>query len=458
MENRLETYFAQNRAKHLEELQAYLRIPSVSALREHRKDIDAAAHWTAEALEKAGMEHVRVISTEGHPVVYGDWLHAPGRPTALVYGHYDVQPVDPVGAWTAPPFEPDIRNGCIYARGAADDKGQLFMHVKAAEACLKSYGRLPVNLKFCIEGEEEIGSEHLPGFVERNAELLRCDVVVISDSPLPARDQPAVCYGLRGFCGFQIEVRTAESDLHSGLYGGGVANAVHVLTDILGSLHDRNGRIAVEGFYRGVPDLTEEESRQLSAFEPAEPDLKRDAGAYVLHGEPGFRFIERTTARPALDVVGISGGYDGEGIKSIIPASARAKVSFRLVGDQRPDEMLGLIEAHIRRVAPRGVRLAIEPEVGGNPYLASLDHPLIQAAARAYERGFGIPAGFIRGGGSIPIVEAFHRLLKAPVALMGFGLPDDHLHAPDEHFDLGQFDRGLRTICAYWDELSRLLS
>lgn len=449
------TILSKHRETHLKQLSDYLSIPSISALSKHKPDMQRAAEWTAEQLKQAGLEHVEVVETDGHPVVYGDWLHAEDRPTVLIYGHYDVQPVDPLHLWETPPFEPSIRDGKIYARGATDDKGQVFMHIKAAEALLEADGRLPVNLKFCIEGEEEIGSPHFGGFLKALGDKVAADIVVISDNPMLEKNKPNICYGLRGLCALQIDVKAAKGDLHSGLYGGGVPNAIHALSAILASFHDQDGRIAVEGFYDNVLPLTEEERESYRKLNYDETKTKEELGLKALYGEKGYSYLERVWARPTLEINGVYGGFQEEGIKTVIPSEAAAKLSCRLVPDQDPDEMLRLIEAHIARVTPPGVEVRTTRFDQGNPFLTPYDHPAIKKAALAYERGYGVEPIFVRNGASIPIVETLSRLLDAPVVLMGFGLPDENFHAPNEHFNLDNFDQGLVTLCEYWLELGR---
>jgi len=445
-------YLQRNRDRHLEQLKELLRIPSVSSSSAHREDMAAAARWVAEALRRAGLEHVRVMETGGHPVVYGDWLHAPGKPTALVYGHYDVQPPEPMDRWETPPFEPAIRDGKIYARGATDDKAQFFLHIRAVEALLAADGGLPVNLKFCIEGEEEIASPHLPAFLERNRELLAADLVVLSDGPMLGRDTPSICVGLRGLCGFELTVRGPAADLHSGLYGGGVANPIAALAELLASMRHPDGRIAVDGFYEGVGDLKKEDRERFRQIPFDEEAVRRELGVPELHGEVGFSYLERTTARPTLEINGIGGGHQGEGTKTIIPSFAFAKITCRLVDRQDPDDILDKIEAHIRKHRPPGVTVTMKRTDRGRPFVISPDHPFVRAASRAYERGFGKTPLFVRSGGSVPIVETFSRVLDAPVVMMDFGLPGENLHAPNEHFHLDQFDRGTATICHFWQQ------
>ncbi|GAB7386869.1 dipeptidase [Bacillaceae bacterium] len=454
MNGRLIHYLQEHKEKHLEELKEFLRIPSISALSKHQQDLVRGAEWVAAALQRAGLKEVRVIPTKGHPIVYGEWLERPDRPTALIYGHYDVQPADPLHLWITPPFEPDIREGKIFARGASDDKGQVFMHIKAVEALLQTEGTLPVNVKFCLEGEEEIGSPHLQPFVRENKRLLAADVLVVSDTPMWKKGQPALCYGLRGLCALQIDVQGPISDLHSGLYGGAVQNPLHALAELLASLHDREGRVAVEGFYDRVLPPSEEERRAFKELAQDEDALRKELAVPELFGEKGFTALERTWIRPTLEINGIYGGFQGEGMKTVIPASAHAKITCRLVEEQDPDEILSLIEAHVHKHTPPGVTVKITRFDKARPYVTPFDHPALQAAARAFAAGYGVRPVFTRMGGSIPIVETFGNELGLPVVLMGFGLPDENFHAPNEHFHLENFDRGLVTLCAFLHELS----
>lgn len=448
-------YLNDKRSAHLEELFDLLSIPSISSLAEHKGDVEKAAQCIAGALSKIGMENVEVYPTEGHPVVYGEWLKAEGKPTVLIYGHYDVQPVDPLHLWDTPPFEPEIRDEKLFARGASDDKGQVFMHIKALEAIIQSTGSLPLNFKFLIEGEEEIGSPTLPAFVEKNKKLLAADVIVISDTGMLERGKPAICYGLRGLCGLQIDVKGAKSDLHSGLYGGAVQNPIHALVKIVNSFHDENGVITVEGFYDHVQSLTAEEKAAYQAINMDEEAYRQQLGVPELFGEKGYTTLERTWARPTLELNGIYGGFQGEGIKTVLPSEAHAKVTCRLVPDQSPDEIVELLQKHIKKQTPPGVEVTVSLFDKGAPYVTPFDHPAIQAAGRAYEKVYQVPTAFIRGGGSIPIVAEFDSILNLPVVLLGFGLPDENFHAPNEHFHLENFDKGLETICHYWYELEK---
>lgn len=448
-------YFAEHRERHLRELQEWLAIPSISALSEHKRDVDAAARWLADALTRAGMEKVTVYPTAGNPIVYAEHLHAPGKPTILVYGHYDVQPVDPLHLWTTPPFQPSISDGKLYARGATDDKGQLFLHVKAVEAILSMAGKLPINLKFCVEGEEEVAGASLAQFLEANKEMLAADAVVISDSSLLDRGKPSLCTGLRGLCSLEVTVSTARTDLHSGLYGGGVPNALHALVALLASLHDDEGRVTVDGFYEGVPELTEAERADLASYNPDERKLAAELGLESLYGEAGFSFTERVGARPTLELNGVYGGFQGEGTKTVIPKEAHAKMTCRLVGTQDPQRTIERIERHLRERLQPGAKLHVKPGEKAPAFSCDPSHPLLQLAADAYEDVYGVRAVFTKDGGSIPVVATFSRVLAAPVVMMGFGLPDENLHAPDEHLNLDNFDKGLLTIVTYLEKVGK---
>lgn len=452
-EDRLEA----ERDNHLHELKDFLSIPSVSALSEHTDDIKKGAEWTANALKQAGIENIQIMPTKRHPVVYGDWLKAEGKPTVLIYGHYDVQPVDPIELWETQPFEPDIRDNKIYARGATDDKGQVFMHIKALETILHTTGELPVNVKFCIEGEEEIGSPHLDEFVEKHQDLLSADVLVVSDNPMLEKGKPTVCYGLRGLCGLQIDVKGTKGDLHSGLYGGMVQNPIHALTELLASMRNKDGQITIDGFYDRVIPLKEDERIAYEELNYDEEQARKSLEAPELFGEKGYSALERTWVRPTLEVNGIYGGFQGEGIKTVIPSEAHAKITCRLVPDQDPKEIADVIRKHIDSHTPAGVTISTTLFDQGKPFLTPFDHPAIQAAGRALEKAYGVAPAFTRMGGSIPVVDTFSQLLGLPVVMLGFGLPEENFHAPNEHFHLENFDKGLATLCDYWYELERPL-
>lgn len=457
MLQRLNDYFETHRARHLNELNEFLRIPSISALSAHQDDMMRAATWLKEHFESLGLEHVSIDETDGHPVVYADWLHAEGAPTMLIYGHYDVQPVDPLELWESAPFEPTIRDNKLYARGASDDKGQVFMHIKAVEALMKSFGKLPVNVKFMIEGEEEVGSPNLEKYIEENKEKLASDIIVISDTGMVGPGKPAVLYGLRGLAGVQIDVKGAKGDLHSGLYGGAVQNALHALAHILGSFRDAEGTIQVEGFYDNVRELSKDERAAFAAIPFDEQRVKDELQVDTLFGEKGFTYYEQTWARPTLEVNGMHGGFSGEGIKTVLPNEASAKISCRLVPDQDPDEIVDKLKAHIAKHTLPGVTVEVTEFDKGKPFIAPFDHPAIQAASRSYEKVYETPTSFIRGGGSIPIVAAFDEILQVPVVLMGFGLDTENFHAPNEHFHLENFDRGLRVLADYYFEIEQSL-
>jgi acetylornithine deacetylase/succinyl-diaminopimelate desuccinylase-like protein len=445
-----------NRDRYVSELKAYLAMPSVSALPEHAEDVRKCGVWTADEMRRIGLENVRLIETPGNPVVYGDWLHAEGAPTILFYGHYDVQPVDPLELWESPPFEATVRDGEIYARGAADDKGQIFMHFKAIEAHVKQQRRLPVNLKLIIEGEEEVGSTHLDDFIRGHKEELRADVVVISDSAMFDRGVPSICYSLRGLVYFQIDLRGTSSDLHSGLFGGAVANPAMVLAQVLAQMKDRGGRVKIPGFYDDVRELGDEERAEWRKLPFDERRYRRDLGAPKLSGESGFSVLERVWARPTFEVNGMMSGFTGEGAKTVIPAVAMAKVSMRLVPDQEPEKIAALFEAYLKKVTPKTVELTLTRMHGGKPWIADYNNAFVRAAGRAIERGFGKPPVFCREGGSIPVVSTFKEELGVPAVLFGVGLPDENAHAPNEHLDLDNFHNGIVASAILYDEIGRL--
>jgi acetylornithine deacetylase/succinyl-diaminopimelate desuccinylase-like protein len=445
-----------NRDRFVDELKNYLAIPSISALPQHQADVRRCAEWTADEMRRIGMQNVRLIETPGNPVVYGDWLGAEGAPTILFYGHYDVQPVDPLEKWISPPFEGTVRDGEIYARGSADDKGQIFMHFKAIEAWLKEAGTLPVNIKVFIEGEEEVGSTHLDSFVHDNADLLKADLVVISDSPMFDRGVPSICYGLRGLAYFQIDLKGTNSDLHSGSFGGAVANPAFVLGQILSQMKDKGGRIKIPGFYDDVRPLKEEERAEWKRLPFNETRYRKELGAPKLFGESGYTTLERVWARPTFEVNGLLAGFTGEGAKTVIPATAMAKVSMRLVPDQDPAKIGDLFEAYLKKVAPKTVEVTLTRMHGGKPWMADFDNPFVQAAGRAIERGFGKAPVFNREGGSIPVVSTFQSELGVPSVLFGIGLPDENAHAPNEKLDLGNFHSGIIAAAFLYEEVGKL--
>jgi acetylornithine deacetylase/succinyl-diaminopimelate desuccinylase-like protein len=442
-----------NRDRFVDELKNYLAIPSISALPQHQADVRRCAEWTADEMRRIGMQNVRLIETPGNPVVYGDWLAAEGAPTILFYGHYDVQPVDPLNLWESPPFEATVRDGEIYARGAADDKGQVFMHFKAIEAHLKQNGRLPVNLRVILEGEEEVGSANLDNFVKGHKDELAADVVVISDSTMFDRGVPSITYGLRGLVYFQIDLRGTKSDLHSGSFGGAVANPAMVLSQILAQMKDKAGRIKIPGFYDDVKALRPEERAEFKKLPFNETRYRKELGAPKLFGESGYTTLERVWARPTFEVNGMLSGFTGEGAKTVIPAVAMAKVSMRLVPDQDPDKIAQLFEAYVAKVAPKTVETRVTRMHGGKPWMTEFDNRFVQAAGRAIEKGFGKTPVFNREGGSIPVVATFQEILGLPSVLFGVGLPDENAHAPNEKLDLGNFHGGIIASAYLYDEV-----
>jgi acetylornithine deacetylase/succinyl-diaminopimelate desuccinylase-like protein len=443
-----------NQERFLEELNQFLRIPSISTLPEHKDDVARAAQFTADSLKQAGLENVEIIPTGGHPLVYADWLHAPGAPTVLCYGHYDVQPPDPLELWKTPPFEPTLRDGNIYARGSADDKGQMYMHVKAVETLMAVHGgKLPVNLKFLVEGEEEIGGKSIAAFVPQAKEKLKADVALVSDTALYAEGVPTLCIGLRGLVYMEIEAKGPGRDLHSGLYGGAAPNAVYGLIELLGKAKDADGRILIPGFYDDVaePAAAEIDSWKSLPFDEA-AFLSHEVGASRLTGEPSRMILERVWSRPTLEVHGIAGGFTGAGAKTVIPAAATAKVSMRLVPDQEPEKMFDLFSAWVAANAPQGVELSVRKLSGAPATVVNPDHPAIAFAAEAFEEVMQAKTVFIRSGGSIPIVGEFAHHLGIPTVLMGFGLPDDGLHSPNEKYKLENFYLGIRTVAHFFEK------
>ncbi len=440
----------------LDELAGFLRIPSVSSDPARTADVERCAAWVASALEDAGFR-TAVEPTGGHPVVVAEWRGAPGAPTVLVYGHYDVQPADPADGWTGPPFEPRVVQGKIVARGATDDKGQLFCHLAAARAWLRVHGRLPLNAVFLVEGEEESGSDHLEPFIRGNRERLAASAVVVSDSSRFAPGVPAVTYGLRGLVYLEVTVRGPGRDLHSGSFGGVAPNPANALARILAGLHDDQGRVAVPGFYDRVRPLEPWEREAFGRLPFDEASLRRDLGVDALPGEAGYSALERLWARPTLDVNGLVAGHTGPGAKTVIPAVARAKVSCRLVPDQDPEEVARAVEARIRELVPPGCRVEVERLHGARPVLTPADGPAVRAALEALRRGFGAEPVLIREGGTIPVVEVFQRLLGAPVVLVGFGRPDDRAHGPDERFHLADLKAGMRTSAWLWSLMAEEL-
>jgi acetylornithine deacetylase/succinyl-diaminopimelate desuccinylase-like protein len=439
----------------LEELKTLLRIPSISTLPEHAGDVRHAADSLARELERIGLEHVQVIETTGHPLVYGDWLHAPGKPTCLTYGHYDVQPPDPLDEWLTPPFEPTERNGNLYARGAVDDKGQMYMHLKAIEALFQAHGgRLPINVRVLLEGEEEVGGEGIARFVREHPEQLKADFALVSDSEMFAPGLPTLCVGLRGMVYTELEAVGAKSDLHSGIFGGAAPNPFIALAQVIAALKDPQGHILIPGFYNKVAAPSGDELKAWKSLPLDEEEYRKSGvGSRELVGEPGFSVLERTWARPTMDVHGMPGGFIGAGAKTVIPAKATAKISFRLVPDQNPQEAFAQYKSYVESLTPKGVELRVRLIHSGDPIVVRTDNPYIKASTRAMQQVFGKETVFIRSGGSIPIVGDFERHLKIPTVMMGFGLPDDNLHAPNEKFHIANFHHGIESIILFFEEL-----
>ena len=447
----VEQYLDTHQQRFEEQLCEFLAIPSVSTDASCAHDVQRCASWLAEHLRSIGMPDVEVIPTQGHPIVYAEHCTAgPQAPTLLLYGHYDVQPVDPLHLWTNPPFEPTVRDGKVFARGATDDKGQVFLHVKAIEAMLAVNGSLPVNLKLLIEGEEEIGSPNLAPFVEQNRTKLACDAVVVSDTSMFAPGEPSIVYGLRGLAYLQIDVQGPNRDLHSGSYGGAVANPINALAYIISSLKDVSGTITIPGFFDDVLELTQNERTALHSLGYSDERLKADVDVAAVVGEPGFTTIERLGARPTLDVNGILGGFTGEGAKTVLPSRAMAKVSMRLVPHQKHHDIAEKVMNYITSIAPAGVTVTVQDLHGADPVLVDISSQAIVTAAKALEQTFGVPCRFTREGGSIPVVLLFDTVLAAPTVLMGFGLNNENAHSPDEHFSLTNFHTGMRAVATYY--------
>ena len=444
------TYYQQHQSDFLEGLKAFLRIPSISALSEHKPDIRRAAEFARDDLLRAGMSTAELIEGPGNPLVYAEWLGAPGKPTILFYGHYDVQPPDPLDEWKSPPFEPQIRGEDIFARGAADDKGQVLIQIKAVEGLVKTSGRLPVNVKFLLEGEEETGGGHIEHYVKTRPPRLKADAAVICDTEMFAPGLPTICIGLRGIVYAELEVEGANHDLHSGIYGGAAPNPIQAIAEIVCALKDRDGRIRIPGFYDRLapPSAKEREAWARLPFDEKEY-LEKEMGARELVGEPGVPLFERVWARPTVEVHGIRGGFTGEGAKTVIPARATAKISTRLVPNQTTGEAAEQLNAAVAAACPRGVRAELKVLHTGEPSLTDPDNPFIRSAAEALKEVFGKETVYIRSGGSIPIVGVFDRYLGVPSVMMGFGLPDDNLHAPNEKFHLPNFFRGIEAVGRY---------
>ena len=448
----LDRFLSDNDARIHDELFELLRIPSVSARSEHTDDVRRTAEWVRDSLARIGLE-ASIHETPGHPIVLGEWRKANGAPTVLIYGHYDVQPAEPLELWESPPFEPTIRDGRIYARGSVDDKGQLFLHVKALEAHLSVRGTLPVNVIVLAEGEEEVGSENLEKFVSAHAARLKADAVVISDSSMFGPGQPSILSSLRGLAYFEVNVVGPTVDLHSGSYGGAVVNPATTLARMIGTFHDENHHVMIPGFYDAVRDWGDDARSAIRRLPFDESEFQHETGAPALGGEAGYSTLERIWTRPTCEINGMLSGYTGEGAKTVLPSKAMAKVSCRLVPDQTPEEIGRLIDAHLKRVAPKGVTVTVKHLHGGRPWRAELDGPLFDAARRALSEAFGRDPVIVGEGGSIPVVGDFQRILGTPVLLMGFGLPGENAHAPNEWMSDENFVKGAKAVAAFWDEL-----
>jgi acetylornithine deacetylase/succinyl-diaminopimelate desuccinylase-like protein len=444
-----------NKDRFLNELLDLLRIPSVSADPKYKADVARCAEVVKTRMEQAGLEKVEVCPTKGHPIVYGEKIIDPAKPTVLVYGHYDVQPADPLELWDSPPFEPVVKDGVIYARGSADDKGQFYMHVKAVEAMVRT-GNLPCNVKMMIEGEEEVGSENLGTFVKENKKRLAADVVLISDTSMIANDVPSINTGLRGLSYLEVEVVGPNRDLHSGVYGGAVANPINVLCDLISSLHDKDRRIAIPGFYDAVRELSDAERKELAKAPFNEQEWMDELGVKAVQGEKGYTSSERCTIRPTLDVNGIWGGYIGEGAKTVLPSKAHAKISMRLVPDQKSEAITTLFSDHFKKIAPPYVTVLVKPHHGGEAAVTPTDSIAYRAASQAMEDTFGKKPIPTRGGGSIPIVALFEKELGLKTILFGFGLDSDNIHSPNEHYGVFNYMKGITTIPKFYKHFTEM--
>ncbi|HVK38709.1 MAG TPA: dipeptidase [Candidatus Kapabacteria bacterium] len=448
-------YIDDNAERFVDELKDFLRIPSISADPAFSADVRRAAEYVADEARRVGLENVEIYDTPGHPIVYADWLHAPGLPTVLIYGHYDVQPVDPLNLWSSPPFEPVVRGDEIYARGSVDDKGQVHMHFKSLEAIMRTTGGFPVNVKVIIEGEEEVGSPNLEPFIAAHKELLACDAVMVSDTTMYDYEMPSLTYGLRGLAYFELHVTGAKGDLHSGMFGGAVANPINILCDLIAKMKDERGHITIPGFYDEVIDVSAEERAELARLPYDVESIKSMLDIPGTVGEEGYTDLERLWARPTLDVCGIWGGYQGDGAKTVLPSKAGAKISMRLVPNQDFEKVNELFSAFIEANKPEGARVEVVWLHGGKPAMTPVDSAPMRAALTALERAFGTRPFLIRSGGSIPVVADFEEHLRAPVVLMGFGLPDQNAHAPDEKMNLKNYHRGIKSAALFLDEYAR---
>lgn len=449
----VQEYIESNKENFKEELFELLRIPSVSTDSSHKGDVRKAAEFLKNNLEALGLDRVELFETDGNPIVYGELVREDSKPTVLVYGHYDVQPPDPLEKWDTPPFEPTVRDGDIYARGASDDKGQAFTHVKALEAYVKSGTDFPVNIKFILEGEEEVGSPNLVPFIKSHSELLSCDMVLISDTAMFAEDTPSITYGLRGLAYMEVEVTGPNRDLHSGVYGGAVENPANVLAEIITKLKDEDGVVQIEGFYDDVKPLSDEDREAYKKLPFDEEAYKKNLGLKAVHGEKGYSTLERASARPTLDVNGLWSGYQGEGAKTVLPSVAGAKISMRLVPDQDPKKIAQLFKKQVEKLAPDTVTVKVTEHHGGHPAITDLSFYGLKAAAKAFREVYGKEPLFSREGGSIPIVADFQKVLGAQSILMGFGLNSDAIHSPNEKFALKDFYRGIQTSAKFFELL-----
>jgi acetylornithine deacetylase/succinyl-diaminopimelate desuccinylase-like protein len=450
-------YARSNRSRFISELMEYARFPTISAQPRHASDLARCAAWLADHLRSIGLDQVVIVPTRRHPIVYAQWAQLADRPTVLIYGHYDVQPADPLHEWLSPPFDPEVRGNDLYGRGTCDDKGQMLIHVKALESYLQTERALPLNVKCLFEGEEEIGSPNLPPFVSRNKRALAADAAIMSDTRMLAPDRPAINYAERGMLALELEVIGPRQDLHSGNFGGAVHNPLQVLCEVIGTLHGAGRRVEIPGFYDRVRSWSQEERAYMARAGPSDADIMRDAQAQRGWGECGYTLYERTTIRPALTVNGITGGYQGPGVKGVIPARASAKISFRLVPDQDPHEIDRLFRRHISRIAPPTVTVQVRTLSSAKPALVNRRHPAVRAAALAYRNGFGAEPVYLRSGGTIPIVNTFQKIFGIPTVLMGFALPDDRMHAPNEKFHLPNFDHGIATSIWFLAEAATTL-
>jgi acetylornithine deacetylase/succinyl-diaminopimelate desuccinylase-like protein len=452
----LQQFINREQARFLAEVSEWLRIPSISSLPDHREDVARSAQFLAQHLETLGADKVEIWPTPGHPAVFATWKHAPGKPTVLVYGHHDVQPVDPLAQWTSPPFEATLRDGRLYARGSVDDKGQLFMHVKAIEALIHCLGRLPINVSMIVEGEEESGSENLMGLFHEHARELQADVVCVSDTDMFQPGLPSICIGMRGLAYFEIKVQTASGDLHSGTFGGAVPNATIVLSRILASLHDAQGRVSMDGFYDDVRPASAQERAEIRKLPFDSKVFREQSGAFVELGEAGFTTLERLWLRPSCDINGLSGGFQGAGAKTVIPNVASAKVSFRLVANQSPQRVEQLFRDHVARACPAGVQAEIMAFHSALPYHAPTQQPVFELARTALARAFGRPAVYVGEGGSIPFVREIGDATGKPCLLLGFGLPDGNSHAPNEWISIENFAKGIESLAYLYQDMGRI--